>query len=76
MGFPCGLAAKESACNAGGLGLIPGLGKDPLEKGTGTHSSILAWRIPRGCKEKDIVDLKRTMNQFNIIKIYAIFTQQ
>ena len=20
--------------------------KDPLEKGTGTHSSILAWRIP------------------------------
>ena len=22
--------------------------KDPLEKGTATHSSILAWRIPRG----------------------------
>ena len=21
--------------------------KDPLEKGKGTHSSILAWRIPR-----------------------------
>ena len=21
--------------------------KDPLEKGTGTHSSILAWKIPR-----------------------------
>ena len=21
--------------------------KDPLEKGTATHSSILAWRIPR-----------------------------
>ena len=21
-------------------------GKDPLEKGTATHSSILAWRIP------------------------------
>ena len=22
-------------------------GKDPLEEGTGTHSRILAWRIPR-----------------------------
>ena len=29
-----------------GLGLIPGLGRS-LEKGIGTHSSILAWRIPR-----------------------------
>ena len=27
-------------------------------------------------KQKDIVDLKSTMNQFNIIKIYTIFIQQ
>ena len=118
MGFPCGSAGKESACNMGYLDLIPGLerfpgeGKghplqypglknsmecivqgvaksqtqlsdfhftslhyitmaslvaqqvknlpamqetwvrslgweDPLEKGTATHSSILAWRIPQ-----------------------------
>ena len=26
MGFPCGSAGKESACSAGDLGLIPGLG--------------------------------------------------
>ena len=26
-GFPCGSAGKESACNAGDLGLIPGLGR-------------------------------------------------
>ena len=31
MGFPCGSAAKESACNTGDLGLIPGLGA-PLGK--------------------------------------------
>ena len=42
----CGSAGKESACNAGDLGLIPGLGRSP-EKGKATHSSILAWRIPR-----------------------------
>ena len=30
-GFPCGSAGKESACNAGDLGLIPGLGRYPGE---------------------------------------------
>ena len=40
-GFPCGSVGKESACNAGDLGLIPGLGRS-LEKGKSTHSSILA----------------------------------
>ena len=39
-------ADKESACNAGDLGSIPGLER-PLEKGKATHFSILAWRIPR-----------------------------
>ena len=27
MGFPCGSAGKESACNAGDLGSVPGLGR-------------------------------------------------
>ena len=30
-GFPCGSAGKISACNAGGLGSIPGLGRSPGE---------------------------------------------
>ena len=34
MGFPCGSAGKESACNAGYLGLIPGLGRS-LGEGLG-----------------------------------------
>ena len=44
-GFPGGSDSKESACNAGDLGLIPGSG-DLLEKGMVTHWGILAWRIP------------------------------
>ena len=36
---------KAFACNVGDLDSILG-GEDPLEKGMGTHSSILAWRIP------------------------------
>jgi len=44
-GFPGGSDSKESTCNVGDLGLIPGL-EDPLEKGMATHSRTLAWRIP------------------------------
>ena len=40
-GFSCGSMVKESACNAGDLGWIPGSGR-PLEKGMATHSSTLA----------------------------------
>ena len=45
MSFPGSSDIKESACNAGDSGLIPGLG-DPLEKGMANHSNILPWRIP------------------------------
>ena len=31
LGFHCGSAGKESSCNAGDLGLIPGLGRLPGE---------------------------------------------
>jgi len=31
LGFPCGSAGKESACNAGDLDSIPGLGRSPGE---------------------------------------------
>ena len=43
--FPGGSADKETTCNAGDLGSIPG-GEDPLEKGKATHSIIVAWRVP------------------------------
>ena len=43
LDFPSGLASKESACNAGDPGSIPGLRRSPGE-GMATHSSILAWR--------------------------------
>ena len=31
MGFPVGSDSKESACNTGDLGSIPGLGRSPGE---------------------------------------------
>ena len=40
LGFPGGSDGKESACNVGDLGSIPGSGRSPGEGNT--HSSILA----------------------------------
>ena len=61
LGFPDGSDGKESACNAGDLGL-----KNLLEKGTSTHSSILVWRShmerslagysPWDCKKSDMTE--------------------
>ena len=44
-GFPNGSDSKGSACIAGDLDSVSGLGRS-LEKGMTTHSSILAWRTP------------------------------
>ena len=64
--FPCGLAGKESACNAGDLDSIPGLGRSPggghgnplqyscLENPHGQMS--LAGYSPWGHKESDTTE--------------------
>ena len=47
--FPGGSVVKNlptNARNVGDLGSIPGLGRS-LEEEMATHSSILAWEIPR-----------------------------
>ena len=49
VGFPGGAAVKNLLANAGDArdaGLIPGWGRS-LEEEMATHSSILAWRVPR-----------------------------
>ena len=39
---PSSSSGKESACNVGDLGLIPGLGRSPVKR-KATHFSILSW---------------------------------
>ena len=63
MGFPGSSAGKESTCNAGDLGLIPGLGRAP----GGGHGNALQysclenpmdrgalWATVRGVTESDM----------------------
>ena len=66
MGLPYGSDSKESACNAGGLGSIPGLGRSPggghgnpfqyscLENPHGQRS--LEDYNPWGSKELDVTE--------------------
>ena len=59
LGFLCGSAVKESACNAGELGLIPGLGRSPGEgKGYPLQYSGLenSMDSPWGGKELDMTE--------------------
>ena len=63
--FPGGSEGKESACNAGDLGLIPGLGRSPGE-GNGYplhlpgefhgHRSLVGYR-PWVCRELHTTEL-------------------
>ena len=49
MGFPGGSESKESACNAGDLGLISGLGRSPGEgNGYPLQYSCLENSMDRG----------------------------
>ena len=74
--FPGGSVGEESACNAGDLGLISGLGKSPggghgnplqyscLENPHGKRS--LVGCSPWGCKELDMTEQLSTQ-QFYIL---------
>ena len=71
LGFPGGSAGKESVCNAGDLGLIPGLGRSPggghgnplqyscLENPHGQRS--LAGYRPGGHKQSDTTEQQSTL---------------
>ena len=77
MGFPGGSDVKESSCNAGDLGLIPGLGRYPegghgsplqyccLENPHGQRSQ--AGYSPLGRKEPDMTE--RLGIAYNIYKV-------
>ena len=67
---------KNLAANAGDTGLILQGREEPMWKGTATHSSILAWKIPwteepgklqsMGSQESDTTQVKNK-NNYNLI---------
>ena len=85
MGFPGGSDGKESACNAGDLGLIPGLGKSPGRGHGNTPVSLsgeargqrtLAGYSPWGHKESDMTEQLSTVQHIINISRYNPYKQR
>ena len=56
-GFPGGSDGKESACNVGDLGSIPGLGRSPGERnGTPLQYSCLGKTMARGTWQATVIN--------------------
>ena len=77
-GFPCGSAGKESTCNVGDLGSIPGLGRSPGEgNGNPLQYSGLenSTDCPWDCKESDMTEqlsLHSVLSLFSRVQLFAI----
>ena len=68
LSFPCDSAGKESVCNVGDLGSIPGLGRSPGEgKGyalqySGLENPMDCMYSPCGHKESDTTERLSTVS--------------
>ena len=65
MGFLCGSAGKESACNAGRLGLIPGLGRSPGE-GKGYPLQYSDLEISIDCIVHGVAKSRTRLSDFHL----------
>ena len=64
MGFPCGSAGKEFACNVGDLGLIPGLGRAPGE-GKGYPLQDSGLENPMDCIVHGVAKSRTRLSDFH-----------
>ena len=64
MGFHCGSAGKESACNAGNLGSIPGLGRSPRE-GKGYQLQYSGLENSMDCIAYGVAKSQTWLSDFN-----------
>ena len=66
MGFPGGSEGKESACYAGDVGLIPGLGRSPGEEnGYPLQYSCLENSVERGAWEAIVHGVAKSQTELS-----------
>ena len=70
VGFPCGSAGKESACNAEDLGLIPGLGRPPRE-GKGYPFQYFGLENSMECIVHGIAKSWTQLSDFHTVKSFG-----
>ena len=72
LGFPCGSAGKESTCNAGDLGSIPGLGRSSEEgKSYPLHNSGLENSMD--CIVHEVTKSQTRLSDFHITASVSSF---
>ena len=64
LGFLCGSAGKESACNVGDLGSIPGLGKS-LGEGKGYPLQYSGLENSMDCIDHGVTKSQTRLNDFH-----------
>ena len=64
--LPSGSAGKESACNAGDLGSIPGLGRSPGE-GNGYPLQYSGLENPMDCTVRRMAKSQTCLSDFHIV---------
>ena len=79
QGFPCGSAGKESTCNAGDPGSIPGLGRSPGE-GKGYTRQYSGLENSTDCLVHGVTETDRTerlsLSLFQVSKQSTLFILQ
>ena len=70
LGFPCGSAGKESACNVGDLGSTPGLGRSPGE-GKGYPLQYSGQENSMGCTVHGVTKSRTWLRDFHIFFMCA-----
>ena len=70
LGFPCGSAGKESACNAGDLSSIPGLGRSPGE-GKGYPLQYSGLENFLDCVVHGVAKNRTQLSDFHFVDVFA-----
>ena len=65
LGFPGGSDGKESACNVGDLGSIPGLGRSPGE-GKGCPLQYSGLENSMDCKVHRVAESRTQLRDFHL----------
>ena len=68
LGFPCGSAAEEFACNAGDLGSMPGLGRSP-EEGKGYPLSYSGLENAMDCIVHGVAKSWTRLSDFHLSSV-------
>ena len=73
IGFPCGSDGKESACNAGNLGSISGLGRSPGGgNGNPLQYSCLKNPMDREAWWATVHSVAKSWTQLNDLSTHAL----